>query len=202
MESPQCNHNINGVILAGGENSRFSGRTKANIVVEGKSILRSILDLVSPIFRETIIVANNLDEFREYHDFRIVRDVFKKVGPLGGLHAGLKASFSEAVFLLACDMPRLSEDIITYQIDLFFRSGCEILIPRIRQWDEPLHAIYSRGVYQRLDQFLGSTRKYDIKEFLQLAEVEYFNPEQKNFKHRVFTNINTPDDLASLKEGR
>ncbi|HUS86132.1 MAG TPA: molybdenum cofactor guanylyltransferase [Bacteroidales bacterium] len=202
MKPPQGNYNISGIVLAGGENSRFKGITKANIVVDGRSILRNILDLVSPIFSETIIVANNLDGFSEYSDYRIVRDVFRKVGPLGGLHAGMKACSTEAVFLLACDMPSLSEDIIRYQIDLFFRSGCEILIPRIGQWDEPLHAIYSRAVYQRLDQFLGSTRKYAIRDFLQLAEVEYFNPEMKNFKRQVFTNINTPDDLASLKEGR
>jgi molybdopterin-guanine dinucleotide biosynthesis protein A len=51
-------HNISGVILAGGSNKRFTGMTKANIVIGGKTIISRIMEIIRDIFDEIIIVTN------------------------------------------------------------------------------------------------------------------------------------------------
>src|SRR5450759_2128051 len=124
-------HNISGVILAGGANKRFNGITKAKIVIDGKTIISRIIDTIGDIFDEIIIVTNTPEEFKEYTNFKLVSDKFLKIGPLGGIHAALKASSKEAMFVFAGDMPLIDKRVITRQIDFFNSHKCDILIPRI-----------------------------------------------------------------------
>ena len=49
---------ITGVILAGGANSRFEGKTKATMLIAGKPIVAGILDTMEGIFDEIILVTN------------------------------------------------------------------------------------------------------------------------------------------------
>jgi len=39
--------NISGVILAGGENKRFAGVNKSNLIIEGASIISRIVNIIS-----------------------------------------------------------------------------------------------------------------------------------------------------------
>ncbi len=188
-------------ILAGGENRRFHGKVKANLEIEGKSILGHILEIIEPLFNETIIIANDQDAFRSYEGFRIIPDHFKKTGPLGGIHAALKNSVDDAVFILASDMPLLSPGLVTKQVELYEASDAEVLIPSADNFDEPLHAIYSTKIIDRLEKFLSTSGKLAIKDFLILTEVDYFNPLEMGFTKEIFANINTPGDLDSLQKG-
>jgi molybdopterin-guanine dinucleotide biosynthesis protein A len=49
---------ISGVILAGGSNKRFGGITKANVVIDGETIISRIISTISDLFDEIIIVTN------------------------------------------------------------------------------------------------------------------------------------------------
>ena len=42
--------NISGVILAGGENKRFDGINKSNLIIGGSSIISRIVNIISDIF--------------------------------------------------------------------------------------------------------------------------------------------------------
>ena len=82
---------ISGVILAGGSNKRFGGITKANVVIDGETIISRIISTISNLFDEIIIVTNKPKEFQEFIQYKIVEDQYLKAGPLGGIHAALKA---------------------------------------------------------------------------------------------------------------
>jgi len=97
--------NITGIILAGGANTRFEGITKSNVVIGGRTIIARMIDTLKEIFDDIIIVTNKRGEFSDYNNFKITGDQFLKKGPLGGIHAALKASAGEAVFIFAGDMP-------------------------------------------------------------------------------------------------
>ena len=189
---------ISGVILAGGENKRFKGRNKARIKIDGSPIISSALAVLEGIFDDIIIITNKPAELEEYKKFRMAPDKYLKVGPLGGIHSALRTTCRDAVFITACDMPLLSDSLIVSMVNKFKHSDCEVLIPQIDEFNEPLHAIYSKSVYDRLDNYLSHTNKYAIKDFLTLTRVEYMViPDSKNGK-RVFTNINTPADLDNF----
>jgi len=200
MISRGDSNKYSGVILAGGENIRYNGTIKAKLIIEGKPIIEKTLQILNRIFDDILIVTNSADQLSAYNSYRMVPDIFRKVGPLGGLHSALNATERERIFMVASDMPWLSEEIIWSMIRRFDESGCEILIPRHKGLDEPLHAIYSRSILYRLENFLNTTDKFAIRDFLKLADVNYMTIEVGG--NNPFLNINRPEDMKSLGSTR
>lgn len=192
-------NNISGVILAGGANTRFDGRTKANLVLDGRTIISGITEILNQIFPEIIIVTNSPEEFSEYLGHKITGDYFKKVGPLGGIHAAMKASSFDSVFIFAGDMPSLNKSLIIRQADYFMKNKCDALIPSVNQNIEPLHAIYSVSVINRLEEYLSSDSGYAVREFLTRIETRYQEFADSEETKIAFTNINTPSDFINFK---
>ena len=186
---------ISGVILAGGSNKRFGGITKANVVIGGKSIISRILSIVFDLFDEIIIVTNKPEEFREFFQYRIVKDLFQKAGPLGGIHAALKATSADAIFVFAADMPFLDRKIISDQINEFNKGEYDVLIPAVNQFIEPLHAIYRKSVLNDLERFLSERKSKAVRDFLREVSVGYFQLQETEESKRAFVNINSPTDL-------
>ena len=193
--------NFSGVVLAGGENKRYQGVVKATLIVNGKPIIERTLELFNRLFDEIVIVTNNSEAFSSYKQFRMVEDIYKGIGPLGGLHAALHDVKSDAIFMAASDMPWLSEELIQSMINYFEKAGCEVLLPRYNGKDEPLHAIYATSVKDSLDNFLGETNRFAIREFLKLVKVEYFNAEIPGSERNPFANINRPEDMQGILNG-
>ena len=81
-------------ILAGGRATRFGGRDKGALVVEGRTIRDRQLAMLSEVADEVLIVAPG-------H----VEDIFPECGPMGGVHTAVSAATHDAVFVIACDMP-------------------------------------------------------------------------------------------------
>jgi len=189
---------ISGVILAGGSNKRFGGITKANVVFGGKSIISRIIFTISGLFDEIIIVTNKPEEFREFIQCKIVEDQYLKAGPLGGIHAALKASSEDAIFVFAGDMPFLDEKIITDQINEFDNGEHDVLIPEVDQFIEPLHAIYKKSVLNDLEKFLSEEKSKAVRDFLNEVNVGYLQIPKTKKSEIAFSNINSPSDLAKI----
>lgn len=192
--------NISGVILAGGSNTRFNGITKANIVIDGKTIISRIIETISDIFGEIIIVTNTPEEFSAHSNYKIVSDQFLNAGPLGGIHAALKASSGEAIFVFAGDMPLLDKELIIRQIYFYELIKCEILVPRTGKQIEPLHSIYNSSVIIKLEEYLGGGNTFAVRDFFKLADVGYLDLEESERVRLTFTNINSSSDISVVKD--
>ena len=189
---------ISGVILAGGSNKRFGGITKANIVIDGETIISRIISTISDLFVEIIIVTNKPEEFQEFIQYKIVEDQYLKTGPLGGIHAALKISSEDSIFVFAGDMPFLNKEIISDQISEFNKREHDVLIPEIDQFIEPLHAIYRKSTLNHLERFLSEGKSRAVRDFLSEVNVGYLQM-TKNEKTKIaFANINSPSDLAKI----
>jgi len=186
---------ISGVILAGGSGNRYGGITKPNIVINGKTIISGIIETITDFFSEIIIVTNTPAEFSDYNRFKIIGDQFLNVGPLGGIHAALKASTCEAVFVFAGDMPGLDRKIIGRQLEYFQSHKCEVLIPAVGRNIEPLHAIYRLSVLKKMEDYLSGNNNYAVRDFLNCVDVKYLQFEETEEIKNAFTNINTPSDI-------
>jgi len=189
---------ISGVILAGGANKRFGGMTKANYVIDGVTIISRIISVIGDLFDEIIIVTNNPEEFREYLNCKIVSDIFKKAGPLGGIHAALKAASGDAVFIFASDMPFLNKKIIVDQINECKNSDAEVVIPRVGEFIEPLHAVYRKSIMNKMEKFLSEKKSKAVRDFLSEVNVDYYEVLPSDESRRAFMNINSPSDLAGF----
>jgi molybdopterin-guanine dinucleotide biosynthesis protein A len=191
-------NSISGVILAGGTNKRFGGITKSNVVVGGKTIISRMISTISDLFDEIIIVTNKPEEFREFIQYIIVEDQYLKAGPLGGIHAALKTSSEDAIFVFAGDMPFLDKEIITDQINEFNKKEHDVLIPEVNQFIEPLHAIYRKSVLNDLERFLSEGKSRAVRDFLSEENVGYFQIPNTEKTGRAFANINSPSDLGKI----
>ena len=192
--------NISGVILAGGASKRFNGINKTRILIDGKTIISRIIDTISDIFDEVILVTNTPAEFKEYNNFKIICDQFLNKGPLGGIHSALKASEKEALFVFAGDMPLLDKEFIIRQIDYYNINKCEVLIPQINKYIEPLHGIYKKTLFRILEEYLIGNHDYAVREFLKKVNVCYLQLEESEKTRSAFTNINSPYDVSIVEK--
>lgn len=192
--------NISGVILAGGANKRFHGKIKAKSVIGGKTIISGIIDTLSEVFSEIIIVTNTPEEFKEFKNCKLAGDQFLNAGPLGGIHAALKTSSKEALFVFAGDMPLLDKNLIIRQIDFFYNTKCDILVPEIQNYTEPLHAIYNISILKRLEEYLSMGNDYAVREFFRRVDVNYLRLENSEKIKNAFTNINSPSDILLVEK--
>ena len=192
--------NISGVILAGGTNTRFDGRIKANLIIDGRTIISRITDILSQVFSEIIIVTNTPEEFGEYNRYKIVSDQFRMVGPLGGIHAAMMASTNEAMFVVAGDMPLLEKSLIISQVEYFQNNKCNVLIPSVNQNIEPLHAIYNISILKRLEEYLNGDFGYAVRDFFNSVDVNYMQLEDSERIKNAFININSPSDILMVEK--
>jgi molybdenum cofactor guanylyltransferase len=191
-------NNISGVILAGGSNKRFGGITKANVEIDGLTIISRIISVIGEIFPEIIIVTNSPDEFSELRHYKLIADEYLNAGPLGGIHAALKSSSKDAIFVFAGDMPFINNDIITEQIVEFWKGNHDIIIPKIGQLIEPLHAIYRKSILMDLENFMSEKRNKAVRDFLTKVNVEYLQMQDTERCKKAFTNINSPSDMLDI----
>jgi len=189
-------NNISGVILAGGASKRFNGINKTRILIDGKTIISRIIDTISDIFDEITIVTNTPEEFSDFSNYKIVGDQFLYKGPLGGIHSALKASEKDTLFVFAGDMPLLDKEFIIRQIDYFSLNKCEVLIPQINKYIEPLHGIYKKTLISVLEEYLIVNHDYAVREFLKKVNVCYLQFEESEKTRSAFININSPYDVS------
>lgn len=199
MELFKEQNNVSAVILAGGANKRFNGKTKANIQISGVRIIARTIKVLHEIFNDIIIVTNTPDDFKGYQHFKMIPDEIKNVGPLGGIHAALKVAKHDAVFVFASDMPCISSDLVKRHIEFYNKRSCDAAIPRIKEFKEPLHAIYNKRILNDLDRFLNGTDKYSIENFIKNLNVRYHNLDDIEEYRKAFININTPEDLTCME---
>jgi molybdopterin-guanine dinucleotide biosynthesis protein A len=190
--------NFTGVVLAGGENSRYGGKPKTSIIVDGTTIIERTTGILNQLFESVVIVTNRPENFSELRNCRLTSDIFRGAGPLGGLHAAMNSVDTGALLLVAGDMPYVSAAVIDQLIGSWNKQACEALIPLHNGHMEPLFALYSVSLKERLEEFLTLGSSFAIRDFLKLVETEYFEIDITEYKKDPFANINTPDDMTRL----
>ncbi len=186
--------NISAAILTGGRNSRMNGSNKAFMKIGGVRILDLMMNVIEPIFSEIFIVANNEDPLYRDYPVQLISDTLPGKGPLSGIHSALKHTKLKHCFIFACDLPFISSEFIRKQAELIDPDS-DVIVPRHSKGIEPLHAIWSKQCFSKLDVYLQSQQNFKISLFLDTLNVRYFVPHDNHH----FMNINSPEDLNSFQ---
>ena len=184
---------MTGIVLSGGE-SRRMGRDKAFLVLDGLPLIAHVLNALHTITDRVIIVTNAPDAYASY-DAIVVADALEKRGPLTGIYSGLLAATDEFSVVVACDMPFLNPDLISYMAGL--AKGHDIVVPRIAGRVEPLHALYSKRLLPLIEKRLQQDER-QIQGIFSEATVRYVTePEIDRYDpgRRSFKNLNTPEEF-------
>ena len=190
------------IILAGGKSLRL-GHDKVLEAIGNKSLLEQVIACVDSLSSEIIIVTadeRNFPQLTSHPKLRIVTDILPGKGSLGGIYTGLATSDSFCSLVVACDMPFLSQPLLSYMIDA--STDFDFVVPRMNNLLEPLHAVYSKNCLAPIEYILKQGRLV-IVELLSMVKVRYIEEEEIDRfdpKHLSFFNINTKDDLEIAKK--
>lgn len=185
-----------GIILAGGLNTRFSGKEKAFVTVGGIRIMDRLHRLFRETFGEVIIVTNDPIKYLEW-DAHIVTDLFPIRSSLTGIHAGLFFTQTPHAFITACDTPFLQKEVIEVIVGAL-ADGIDVVIPETAAGIEPLCAAYSIRCLETIGRHLKSN-KLKIQMFFNKMRVRRISEKalRRVDPHLCsFLNINSPADLA------
>ncbi len=192
---------IAAIVLAGGKNRRL-GRSKVLEPIVGKSLIERVVERIKPLTSQIIIVTS-----REQLDLpvacnaEILADIYPDKGPLGGIYTGLLASRSPQSLVVACDMPFLNTQLLSYMVEL--SREFDVVAPRLREeMVEPLHSIYSRNCLGGMKTQLEGN-ELEVYSILNTVRVRYVDrAECQKFDPQLlsFFNINCQTDLDYAAE--
>jgi len=192
-------HDVTISILAGGKSTRM-GTDKAFVEFEGRTLLARALDLARSVSADVCIVGSP-EKFARYAP--VIEDVFPDCGPLGGIHAALRASRTDLNVILAVDMPFVSQDFIEYLVNQA-RAAPEAMVVITRSdggW-QPLCAIYRRkfGVAAENALRAGQNKIDVLFATVPIRVIEQGELEKAGFASNMFRNLNTPEELKAQEE--
>ncbi len=195
---------VTSIVLAGGKNLRL-GRNKALETVGGKSLIERVIERLSPLSSQILIVTSEEQlDLLAASNVEILADLYPGKGPLGGIYTGLLASRSSHSIVVACDMPFLNAGLLSYMIEL--SGDFDAVVPRLGEgMVEPLHAIYSKSCLGTMKTQL-ELEQLGVHSFVNKLRVRYVERAEclrLDPKLLSFFNINCQSDLdqASVLAG-
>jgi len=191
------------VILVGGEARRANGQEKYFFVYEGRTFIERLIGTLEQVVDEIILVAKDPEQCKRFANLdgvRCITDIRQGIGPIGGLHAGVRAAHGDTLFVSACDMPCIDVGVVRYLFDAL--GDADAVIP---SWNyemiEPLHAVYRRSV---LLAYLEDHESYSLRPMIRSINARYVSVEElRQFDPtlKTFTNINKLEDLERMTAG-
>lgn len=210
-------------ILAGGQATRFGGRDKGALIVNGESIRAHQLAVLAQIADDVMIVgvpivdaARRLqprDSELETRDTglqpgrlngpaglpRTMPDRVPGCGPLGGLHTALSEARGDALVIVACDMPFVSAPFLAHLLAL--TGDGDAVVPITSRGYHPLCAAYTRACLEPIARRLAEGQLKMIGLFEEIRVRAVTTAEMRVFgdPDALVANVNTPDEYRGLE---
>ena len=189
-----------GIVLAGGSGTRFGGAQKGLFRLGTRRVVDWTLEALGQATDELLLISNDVDVRLTLSNVPSRRDVRRERGSLVGLHSALTYC-AGAALVVAWDMPFLSPRLLLALRETGERTG-DAVIAEGPRGPEPLCAYYPKACLEAVDRHLAAG-ELRLSAFvaalsglvlLSLDDVRNFGTPD-----RLFTNVNTPDDLAAAQ---
>jgi len=192
---------ITGIILAGGKSSRM-GVNKSFLKLGNQTIVERITVLMKSIFKGVIIITNTPAEYA-FLQLPLYEDIYKEKGPLGGIHSGLTYSKTEKNFVISCDTPLMTKEMIEHIAN--YKTEKPITFCEAAGYHQPLAGVYSKSLIGGIEKIICNDPMSDksFHHFLKSVDAEIIHPENLSFyKDEIYFNVNNPDDYKYISQKR
>ena len=175
-------------ILAGGRASRFGGRDKGALLVDGQTIRERQMAMLAEVADEVLVIGPG-------H----IEDLVPNGGPMAGVHAAICAARHDAIFVIACDMPYVTAPFAAHLLDV--ARQVDAVVPRTERGLHPLCAVYTRACREPLARRMaaGSLPMKGLLDDVRVRVIEAEEIDVFGDRHRLLANVNTPADYAGLE---
>ena len=195
-------HNILGVILAGGKSKRM-GKDKLFLKLNNKVLIEYTIDKVKKYFKNLIIVTKQKNDYFLKQNLITVEDCIEgQLGPLVGILTGMKWAKDNLkdcswIATFPCDTPFFPEKIIQEFIEKSKKKDSILLCASSHGRKHNIFGLWSLELYDKLmnDLINNKIRKVeDWTEKHKITNVEFkFNdPFSKLSPGRTFTGLDSP----------
>ncbi len=182
-------------VLAGGKSTRM-GSDKAFVMLDGRTLLARALELARTV-TDNVRIVGSTERFAAFAP--VVEDVFRECGPLGGIHAALRASAAELNLMLAVDVPFVPPALLRYLVTRARGSGAVATVPLADGGWQPLCAVYRREFAEGAEKALRGGQ-YKIGVLFADARVQEIGEQElvaSGFSCGAFRNLNTREELEA-----
>jgi molybdopterin-guanine dinucleotide biosynthesis protein A len=159
---------------------------------------------MSNLFREVILITNEPDDY-ELLGLPTYEDVYAHKGPLAGIHSGLLYSTNEMNFVISCDLPFISTDLIKYLLD--YKTDKLITAARADGFIQQLAGRYSKKCLSPAEDILKEQlnledrnakqkkRGCNVLRLLDVVGAEILSIEDEPFYNEdLYFNMNKTED--------
>jgi molybdopterin-guanine dinucleotide biosynthesis protein A len=191
-----------GVILAGGQASRYGGKPKGLERVHGERVIDRVARVLGAATDSLLLIANDPSAAEWLPGVRVASDVRPGIGSLGGIHAALVHA-GTAVIVVAWDMPFVPEGLLA---ELRARGeDADVVAPESgssRRGLEPLCAYYSPACIAPIERSIDADDRRVIGFFdqVRVARIDIDSVRKYGDPDRLFMNVNSPDELALAEQ--
>lgn len=209
---------VSGLILAGGEGRRMSGRDKGLITLANKPLIEYAIACLSPLVDDLTISCNRNQE--QYADYQLpcVLDSLNPIeggnaqfaGPMAGLVAGLGNARHDWLLVMPCDTPLMNAQVML-QLFAVLKDECnnslhEPLSAESKdgtqaiifsyQGLQPLHGLYHKSMLPIFNKCLAENKNALHKLLNSMSRVKII--EAKDAEYR-FNNANDLEELNTIE---
>lgn len=196
----QATQSVAGIILAGGLARRMGGGDKGLVSLGGKTLLQHTIDRARPQLASLALNANG-DPLRfALSGLPIVADSFaSNMGPLAGIHAGLKWMRENTghswLASFPCDTPFFPLDLVD-RLLANIQAGTNLAVATCNQQNQSVFALWHSSLLEKIAGQLSSGKVPRLQDWIKQQNIVYVDfPPSGN----SFFNINTPEDLTAAK---
>ena len=197
MSSTQ-NLPVTAALMMGGR-SRRMGRDKAELEIGGVPLWQRQLAVLRETAAAEVVASATADRAGKTGACPLVIDEVEGQGPLRAIATVLRRSIHAGVLVLGVDLPRMTPGLLR-EIATIGLARDIAVIPEAANRLQPLAAYYSRACLPILDEQL-SQGELALHRFISHAASEglaMVHPVARE-KWHLFTNLNTPEDVAAYR---
>jgi molybdopterin-guanine dinucleotide biosynthesis protein A len=185
---------LNGLVLAGGKSKRM-GFDKGSVNWHGIEQRYFMADMLKLFCSEVFISCREEQKGDIDANYNVLPDTFTGLGPYGAILSAFAAQPDSAWLVVACDLPLLDADTISYLIaNRDVSKAATTFISPHDGLPEPLITIWEPKSYQALLSFQSQGYTCPRKALIK-SDVNLLQPPDP----MALTNVNTPEELDKVK---
>lgn len=192
---------IGALILMGGKNSRMNGNVKGLLKIKNSTFLEKIQETLNDFSSIYLSINDKFSKEQKQNfekmGFKIIEDIYKEIGPLGGIYSSLLNCKEEYLFITACDMPFITKNSIEVLCNKVDKNVDGVVFYDKNNKLYPLGAIYSKNVLPIIEEMIEK-KYYKLSYLIEKSNFVKVNIKETDINLKVLSNINTPQEYDSL----
>jgi molybdopterin-guanine dinucleotide biosynthesis protein A len=188
------------------------GTNKSLLTIGGITVIERVVNLMTDLFSTVVLITNQQEEY-SFLNLPMYEDIYKGIGPLGGIHSALTNSSTDKNFIISCDIPLMTPEVIQYLID--FQTTKPITITKADNFIQQLCGVYSKSLIPAIEKIVCDNidlnrdernpeqKKRGCKVLRLVKDVDSeiidIENEYKGYIPGTFYNMNNPEEYSFIQ---